>query len=176
LPVVTVAQINVLRLRIPVPESLTTQVRLGDAADVHVQATGEQFTGKIARFTNSLDPSTRTMQVEFEVPNPTYHLQPGMYANVSLHPESRPNVLTIPIQAVQHKEGKSMVLVVDQQNRVQSREIQTGLEDPTRVEVNSGLSEGERVIVGNFGAFQNGQVVDPKVTKLDSSAGQGGSE
>ncbi len=83
LPVVTVAQVDVLRLRIPVPESLAAKVRIGDSADVHVQATGEHFTGKVARFTDALDPSTRTMQVEIDVPNPSYHLQPGMYADVT---------------------------------------------------------------------------------------------
>ena len=90
LPVVTLAQIDVLRLRIPVPESLTSKVRIGDSADVRVQATGEHFTGKVTRFTDSLDSSTRTMQVEIDVPNPHYHLQPGMYAEVHLSANSVP--------------------------------------------------------------------------------------
>src|SRR5580704_5360543 len=72
LPVVTVAQVDLLRLRIPVPESLAAKVRIGDSADVHVQATGEHFTGKVTRFTDALDPSTRTMQVEIDVPNPNF--------------------------------------------------------------------------------------------------------
>ncbi len=100
LPVVTLAQVNVLRLRIPVPESLAAKIRVGDSADVHVQATGEHFTGKVVRFTDALDPSTRTMQVEIDVPNPNYHLQPGMYADVRLSANSRENTLTIPIEAV----------------------------------------------------------------------------
>ena len=66
------------------------------------------------------------------------------------------------------------MLIVDQQNRVQPREIQTGLEDPNRVEVLAGLNEGERVIVGNFGSFQPGQLVEPKLTKFNSDANQGG--
>ncbi len=173
-PVVKLAQVNVLRLRIPVPESLAATVRVGQPADVAVQATGEHFTGHVTRFTDALDRSTRTMQVEIDVPNETYKLQPGMYANVALQTQVSPNALTIPIQAVQHHDGKASVLVVDQQNRVQPREIQTGLEDPTRVEVLSGLTDGERVIVGNFGSFQPGQVVEPKVTTFDSDAGQGG--
>src|SRR5271166_5031224 len=123
LPVVTVAEIDKLRLRIPVPESMAAKVRLGDPVDVHVQATGEYFTGKVARFTDALDSSTRTMQVEIDVPNGTYKLRPGMYADVSLQTQSRPNALSIPIQALQHKDGKAIVLVVDQQNRVQAREI-----------------------------------------------------
>jgi len=173
-PVVKLAQVNVLRLRIPVPESLAASVRVCQPADVSVQATGEHFTGHVTRFTDALDRTTRSMQVEIDVPNQTYKLQPGVYANVVLQTQASPNALTIPIQAVQHHDGKASVLVVDQQNRVQPREIQTGLEDPTRVEVLSGLSEGERVIVGNFGSFQPGQVVEPKVTTFDSDAGQGG--
>jgi RND family efflux transporter MFP subunit len=174
-PVVKLAQVNVLRLRIPVPESLAASVSVGQPADVAVQATGEHFTGHVTRFTDALDRTTRTMQVEIDVPNDNYKLQPGMYANVALQTQASPNALTIPIQAVQHHDGKASVLVVDQQNRVQPREIQTGLEDPTRVEVLSGLNEGERVIVGNFGSFQPGQVVEPKVTTFNSDGGQGGS-
>jgi RND family efflux transporter MFP subunit len=161
-PVVTLAQVNVLRLRIPVPESLAAKVRLGDSADVHVQATGEHFSGKVARFTDALDPSTRTMQVEIDVPNPNYHLQPGMYADVILLANSRPDALTIPITAVVRSDNKTSVLVVDSQDRVQVREVRLGVESPNRAEVLGGLREGERVIVGNLGSYQAGEVVKPK--------------
>jgi len=162
LPVVTLAQINVLRLRIPVPESLASKVRIGDPADVHVQATGEHFTGKVTRFTDALDPSTRTMQVEIDVPNPQYHLQPGMYADVILQANSRQDALTIPITAILRSENKASVLVLDSQNRVQVRQIELGVESPNRAEVLSGLHEGERVIVGNLGSYQPGEAVRPK--------------
>ena len=111
LPVVTVAQSDLLRLRIPVPESLAAKVRIGDSADVHVQATGEHFTGKVTRFTDALDTSTRTMQVEIDVPNANYHLQPGMYADVQLSADSRPNALTVPIEALRRGDNKTSVLV-----------------------------------------------------------------
>jgi RND family efflux transporter MFP subunit len=162
LPVVTVAQINVLRLRIPVPESLAAKIKEGDTADVAVQATGEHFTGKVARYTSSLDPSTRTMQVELDVPNPNYHLQPGMYADVKLSANSRPNALTIPIEAVRREENKNTVLVVDAENRVRPREVLTGVESSNSVEILSGLSEGEQVIVGNLGRYQPNELVRPK--------------
>jgi RND family efflux transporter MFP subunit len=158
-----------LRLRIPVPESLTADVKIGDPADVHVQATGEHFTGKVERFTDSLDPSTRTMQVEIDVPNPTYHLQPGMYADVRLSANSRPNALTIPIQAIQRSDNKTSVLVVDSQNLVQSREVKIGVESSNSVEILSGLTEGERVIVGNLGSYQPGELVQPKDAALTAA-------
>ena len=175
-PVVKLAEVDILRLRIPVPESAAGSVRIGQPADITVQATGEHFTGTVTRFTDSLDRSTRTMQVEIDVANDKYRLQPGMYADVTLHIQKHDNALTIPIQAVQQQNGKPSVLLIDQQNRVQSREIKTGLEAPTRVEVLEGLNEGDRVIVGNFGSFQAGQIVEPKLAKLTDSGGAGGNE
>lgn len=176
LPVVTIAQVDVLRLRIPVPESLAAKVRVGDSADVHVQATGEHFTGKVTRFTDALDPSTRTMQVEIDVPNPKYQLQPGMYADVTLQANSRPNILTVPVQAIRHGESKNSVLFVDPQNRVQERDVVLGVESSDRAEIVSGLSEGDRVIVGNLGSYQPGERVQTKPSELAADAGNTSSE
>jgi RND family efflux transporter MFP subunit len=161
-PVVTVAQVNLLRLRIPVPESIAARVRTGDTADVRVQATGENFTGKVARFTDALDTSTRTMQVEIDVSNPTYRLQPGMYADVVMASDSKKDALTVPVNAIQRDQNKIRVLVVDSQNRVESREVQLGVQSSNNVEIVAGLSPGERVIVGNLGSYQPGEFVRPK--------------
>ena len=177
LPVVTIAQVDVLRLRIPVPESIAAKVKIGDSADVHVQATGEHFTGKVARFTDSLDTSTRTMQVEIDVPNSNYHLQPGMYADVTLSANSRPNALTIPIEAIQRADsGKTTVLVLDAQNRVQVRDVQVGIESSNNVEILTGLTEGERVIVGNLGSYQPGEAVRPKEGAFTGGSSNTGAE
>ncbi len=177
LPVVTIAQVDLLRLRIPVPESIAAKVKVGDSADVHVQATGEHFTGKVTRFTDSLDTSTRTMQVEIDVPNPDYHLQPGMYANVTLSAASRPNALTVPIEALQRSDNnQTTVLLLDAQNRVQSRQVQVGVESSNHVEILAGLTEGERVIVGNLGRYQPGEVVRPKPGAFTGMSGSSGAE
>lgn len=176
LPVVTLAQINVLRLRIPVPESLAGKIRVGDSADVHVQATGEHFTGKVVRFTDALDPSTRTMQVEIDVPNPSYHLQPGMYADVRLSANSRDNALTVPVESVRHDGDKTTVLVLDSHERVQSREVQLGVQSSNRVEILSGLNEGEQVLVGNLGSYQVGEKVRPKQAAFAAASSNGEAE
>lgn len=170
--VVTVAQVDVLRLRVPVPESLAAKVKVGDAADVTVQATGEHFSGKVARCTDALDPSTRTEQIEIDVPNPNYRLQPGMYADVHLNANAVPNALTIPIQAVRRTDSGASVLAVDSQNKVEVRDVKLGIENPSRVEIISGLKEGDQVIVGNLGRYQAGELVQPKAAALaDASSG-----
>jgi RND family efflux transporter MFP subunit len=176
-PVVKLAQVNVLRLRIPVPESLAEGVHIGTVGSVRVQATGEHFTAKVTRFTSSFDRSTRTMQVEFDIPNPDYKLTPGMYADVVLVIQQRPDAITVPVQAVSYNRDKRSVLLVDAQNRIEVRQIQTGIEDPNRVEVLAGLSPGDRVIVGNLGAYQPGQPVDPKPSRMaDVKVDEGGPE
>jgi RND family efflux transporter MFP subunit len=176
LPVVTVAQSDLLRLRIPVPESLAAKVRIGDSADVTVQATGEHFTGKVTRFTDALDPSTRTMQVEIDVPNPNYHLQPGMYANVTLLANSHADALTVPVTAILRSGDKTSVLVVDANDRVQVRQVKLGVESSNRTEILSGLQEGERVIVGNLGSYEAGEVVKPKRAPFTTGENFGGTE
>src|SRR5271167_572910 len=166
MPVVKISQVNVLRLRIPVPESLAASVRDGEPADIRVKATDEHFSGKIIRSTDSLDRSTRTMQVEVDVPNQDYKLTPGMYADVSLRIQNDPNALTLPLQAINRGEDKTLVLLVNSQNVVEEREIHTGIEGSDRIQILSGLNEGDRVIVGNLSKYRPGQPVNPKVSTM----------
>ncbi len=166
MPVVKLSQVNVLRLRIPVPESLAASVHDGEPADIRVKATEERLSGKVIRSTDSLDRSTRTMQVEVDVPNGDYKLTPGMYADVSLRIQNDPNALTLPLQAISRSADKTTVLLVNSQNHVEEREIHTGIEGSNRIQILSGLNEGDRVIVGNLGAYRPGQHVDPKMSAM----------
>jgi RND family efflux transporter MFP subunit len=166
LPVVKLSQVNVLRLRIPVPESLAASVRDGEPADIRVKATDEHLSGKVIRSTDSLDRSTRTMQVEVDVPNRDYKLTPGMYADVSLRIQNDPNALTLPLQAINRGADKTTVLFVNAENHVEEREIHTGIEGSNRIQILSGLNDGDRVIVGNLGEYRAGQHVDPQLSTM----------
>jgi RND family efflux transporter MFP subunit len=166
MPVVKLSQVNMLRLRIPVPESLAASVRDGEPADIRVKATDEHIAGKVIRSTDSLDRSTRTMQVEVDVPNQDYKLTPGMYADVSLRIQNDPNALTLPLQAINRGADKTMVLFVNAEKHVEEREIHTGIEGSNRIQILSGLNEGDRVIVGNLGQYRAGQHVDPQISTM----------
>jgi hypothetical protein len=78
----------------------------------------------------------------------------------------------VPVQALNRENDKTTVYLVNQQNRIEVREIHTGLEEPNRVEVLAGLNAGDRVIVGNFAAYRNGQLVNPKVSTFDAEGAQ----
>jgi RND family efflux transporter MFP subunit len=160
------AQNNLLRLVIPVPERAVPDVRVGQTVSVNVSGINKTFNGKIVRFSDQIDTTTRTMHTEVDVPNPKYELVPGMYASVKIPLHSVANVLTVPVQAVQSAgEGKGGVLVVDQANKIESRSVTLGLQSATEVEIISGLQENEMVVFGAQGQFRPGELVSPKVVE-----------
>jgi RND family efflux transporter MFP subunit len=165
LPIVKLSQSDLLRLRVPVPEDAVRYVHVGQNMQVRVDAVGRSLTGMVVRFTRNVSLDTRTMETEIDVPNKDLSLTPGMYANTELQLDHRDNVLTIPVQAVVNDGNRRTVLVVDSQNDVQQRVIQTGIQGSELVEVTGGLSEGERVIVGGQSKYQVGEQVTPKLQK-----------
>jgi RND family efflux transporter MFP subunit len=165
-PVVKIAQISTLRLRLPVPDDIVPFVHDGDAASIRIDALNRTLTGKVARTTDALDPATRTMQVELDVPNRDGSLSPGMYAEVTLNIKRAQDALVVPVQAVDREGPQATVLVINPQDRVETRTVQTGLATANRVEILSGLREGEKVIVANQSSFQAGELVSPKQSSM----------
>ena len=70
--------------------------------------------------------------------------------------QNDPNALTLPLQAINRGAEKTTVLLVNSQNHVEEREIQTGIEGSNRIQILAGLNEGDRVIVGNLGEYRAG--------------------
>jgi RND family efflux transporter MFP subunit len=161
-PVVRLAQISVLRLVLPIPESVAGQIRLGEGVTVRVPALNRDFLGKVSRFADALDLQTRTMPTEIDVDNRDGRLMPGMYTGTRLSLGEKRKALTIPLEGVTRNGDDAVVLAVNPQNVVEERHVHLGLEDETRVEVLSGLADGDRVIIGNRSAFRNAQKVQPK--------------
>ncbi len=163
LPLVRLAQSGLLRLRMPVPESAANYMRIGGAATVQVQATGELIHTKIVRFTRSMDRNTRTMLTEVDVPNRDLHLAPGMYANTTFPLVDHSHALSVPIDAIVEGDNP-YVLALDKQNRVVKRSVVLGIQGPNRYEIVSGVNEGDLVIVGNQANYQPGEIVTPSPT------------
>ncbi len=166
MPVVKIAQVNILRLRLPVPEALAGFVHIGDSAHIHVQATGEELIGKVVRTTGELDLATRSLQVEIDLDNGDGKLTPGMYADVILNIQRSGNGLTIPVEAVDRSQSNPFALVVNTQGHIERRTLHLGMETPRLIEVIEGLKEGERVVVANLSSFQPGEAVDAKEITL----------
>jgi RND family efflux transporter MFP subunit len=175
MPVIKVAQVSILRLRLPVPESLAGFVHIGDTAKIHVQATGEQLTGKVVRTTGELDLSTRSLQVEIDLDNRDGKLTPGMYADVTLDIQRSGNGLTIPVEAVDRSQSAPFAFVVNQQGHIEKRTLHLGMETPRFIEVINGLLEGEQVVVANLSSFQPGEAVEAREVSVPNGKNDAGS-
>jgi RND family efflux transporter MFP subunit len=172
-PVVRLAQISVLRLVLPVPESVAGQIHLQERVKVHVQALSQDIEGRVSRFADSLDQQTRTMETEIDCENRDGRLMPGMYTESVLSLRQKPDALTLPLEAVVRNGDDATVFAVNSQNILDERHVKLGLEDNSRVEVLSGLSEGDRVVIGNRSQFHAGQKVQPQLISAQPNNAEG---
>jgi len=163
MPVVRLSENSMLRLILPVPESAVPAVHTGQQVEVRVPTLNRSFPGRVARFTGKVASATRTMDTEVDVANPGMLLMPGMYAEVDLTMNRRNRVLAVPVTAV---DANQHVMVVTPNNRTELRKIVTGLESADKVEVKSGLNEGDMVVIAGRSTLQAGQEVKPKVTAM----------
>jgi len=143
-------------------------VRVGQPVDVRVPSMNRTFPGKVARFAGKVQSSTRTMDTEVDVPNPSLLLIPGMYAEVNLTLDRSYQALTVPVSAVDADGDSSGTVMLVASERVEVRKVSLGLETANLVEVRSGLHAGDLVVIGARSALQAGQQVKPKITSMDA--------
>jgi RND family efflux transporter MFP subunit len=157
MPVVQLSQNNLLRLILPAPESVASHVHAGETLDVRVPSLGRTFPGRVARFADQIRESTRTMDAEVDVPNPTLTLIPGMYAEVTLRLDERRNALAAPIDAVDRSGASPVVYSVVPPGVIHIVPVTIGMETEKWIEVLSGVQEGDVVIVGRHAGLKEGQ-------------------
>jgi|HubBroStandDraft_1064217.scaffolds.fasta_scaffold07166_2 RND family efflux transporter MFP subunit len=172
-PVVQLAEWSLLRLVIPVPESAVPMIHLGSVVQVHVLDLNRDFEGRVARFADALNDETRTMHTEIDVENPQNIVTEGMYAEVKLALQGNKDALTVPVQAVVQGGNEHYVLVLDEQDRVQKRDVELGEQTSATVEIVHGLSENERVISAGQSDYAIGEVVKPKLESAPTGASDG---
>jgi len=170
MPVVKLAQNNLLRLILPVPVNDVAGVKNGQAVDVDVSSLGRTLQGTVTRSADSVEMATRTMDTEVDVPNRDGSLVPGMYAEVHLHLAARPNVLSVPLDAIDGLGTSVQQAYVVRDGIVHLVTVKTGLQTPNRLEIISGLQEGDKVIVGRHTGLSDGERVDAQAAGYENNA------
>ena len=165
MPVVRLAEDRRFRLVVPVPESYVRYIKVGDPVNVHVAALDHTFPAKVSRVSFDVKADTRTMHTEVDVPNPDGVLVGGMYAEATLMLDRRPDVLAVPLQAVNHEGEKTTVFVVNASGTIEDRPVTLGVQTDADGEVLAGLKEGDMVVVGDRGGLKAGQTVAPHVVE-----------
>jgi RND family efflux transporter MFP subunit len=164
----TVQRIDTIRVFCDVPENDVPHLHVGDPAIVKPSGfDGEPFIGKVTRFSLRLDPETRNMRTEIDLPNPRERLYPGTYAVVSLEMNRRPDALTVPAAAVgSDGDGNFVYTITD--NRITRLAVKTGLTDNGRIEVIEGLSQETPVVASTKGVPPLRAAVQPQMVRENS--------
>ncbi len=162
---VRLSQNQRLRLTFPVSVSFVARVKLNDLVDVVVKSVERSFQGKVSRFAREVNAATRSMDVEVDVENADLKLIPGMYATVVIKLDRREKALSLPVEAVE-RDKKNTAYVVRRDGVVEEHIVRIGLETATKLEMLSGVKEGDMVMIGSRTQVKPGQKVEPKPMKL----------
>jgi RND family efflux transporter MFP subunit len=167
-----IAQVGTLRTYLNVPQDHASSVRPGQAARLTVSnLPGRSFKGSVARTANALDPASRTLLVEVHVPNPDGALFPGMYAQVDLISDRTNVPLLIPGDALIVRAEGTNVAVVRDDHTVHLQAIEVGRDYGDRLEVLSGLKQGDLIIQNPGDVAREGLKVEPvAVSEKESDA------
>jgi len=155
-----IASVNQLRVFVAVPEVYAPDIHNGDTATLTLdEYPGQLFTGTVTRNSNSIDPSSRTLNVEVDVNNHNEKLLPGAYAFVHFKIPAQSREFSIPSDALLFRaQGLQVGIVRDGHVHLQS--ITIGKDNGKSVEVATGLSPGDKVILSPSDSLAEGQPVN----------------
>jgi membrane fusion protein, multidrug efflux system len=120
--------------------------------------TGQVFSGTVTRIVHALDPRSRTMGVEVDIPNGDGRLKPGMFARVELVVDRRPGTLAVPVEALRVGDGRPSLVVV-RAGAVEFVPVELGVTDGGWVEITKGVGDNDSVIVQGKDLVKTGQKV-----------------
>jgi RND family efflux transporter MFP subunit len=163
MPLVRLSENSLLRLILPVPESAVARIHVHEPVSIVVPTLDKTYPGTVARFADQVNGETRTMHTEVDVKNDDLTLVPGMYANATLTLDERKGVLVVPVQAVDRGDAKSTVMVVTPAHQIEVRDVTLGSESAEKVELKSGVQEGDLVVLGNRSQLKPGTTVTVKL-------------
>ena len=171
-----VAQIDRLRILVNVPQTFTSSIHLGLAANVSVQGSPRKVVGKVTRTSNSLDQTTRTLLTEIQVDNRDHSLLPGMYVQLQFVSERETPPILIPGDSLVIRSKGPEVALVGPGNKVRFVPITVGRDYGTDIEVTGGLAGGEQVVVNPNDDVREGAEVKPASGKQKNTQTNGASD
>jgi HlyD family secretion protein len=163
MPVMAVVRLDPLKVVAEIPEKMAPWISDGRPVELRVDAYRDRaFTGKVTRISPAVNTSTRAFPFEALVPNTDAVLKPGTFARVHVESGKVDDIMTLPYAALQYRYGVNRVFVVNG-DRLAMRELQVGERLGERIEIVSGVKEGERVAITDVDTLNDGALVS--VTK-----------
>jgi multidrug efflux system membrane fusion protein len=156
-----VAQLDPIRVYVAVPEIYAPAVKNGLEADIELPAfPGQRFTGRVARTAEAIDPATRTLRTEIDVPNRDGRLFPGSYAQVHFAVGTSASRMSVPVNALLFRAEGPRAAVVGADGKVHLKPVTIGQDFGTEVEILGGLDLKDSVILNPNDSLEEGQPVN----------------
>jgi multidrug efflux system membrane fusion protein len=165
-----IAKVDPLRVFVNVPQAYSPAIKVGMPAYVTLQEIArEKFRGTVTRTADAIDPVTRTLLTEVDVPNKDGHLLRGSFGEVHFAPKIDVEKVTVPVNAMLFRQEGTRVAVVGADNKVQLRPITIGRDYGTTLEVLQGVGLEDRIIINPADSLEEGQPVN---VAADNQAGK----
>jgi RND family efflux transporter MFP subunit len=156
-----IARVDPLRVYTSVPQAYAPFIKIGSKTYVTLQEfPGQKFLAIVERTAESIDPTTRTLLTEVDVPNKNSRLLPGSFGEVHFAIGSGVNKVTIPVNTMLFRAEGPRVAVVGPDNKVQLRPINIGRDYGTTLEILGGVSPTDRIVVNPADSLEDGQLVN----------------
>ncbi len=156
-----IARVDPLRVYIPVPQAYAPAIHDGMSAVVTLQEfPGQKFSATVTRTADSIDPTTRTLLTEVDVPNKDAKLLPGSFGEVHFKPNINVNKVTVPVNAMLFRREGPQVAVVGSDGKVQLRKISIGRDYGNSLEILGGVDANDQVIVNPSDSIEDGEKVN----------------
>jgi multidrug efflux system membrane fusion protein len=155
-----IARVDVLRVFVSVPQAYAAVVKIGMKANVTLQEfPGAPFVGTVVRSADAIDPSTRTLNTEVDVPNPGGKLLPGSFGQVHFAGGTSVPRITVPVNAMLFRAEGAQVAVVDKDGKVHLQPISVGRDFGATLEVLGGVGADDQIIINPADSLEEGQKV-----------------
>jgi len=165
-PIITVMNLSQIVARAHIDQQQAAQLKVGDPATISTPGQPGALKGKVSLVSPALDPSSTTVEVWVQAPNPGERLKPGSNVQVQMVAQAVPHAIVIPAEALlTASDGSTSVIILDTDNKPHKKKVKVGIRDAGEVQVTEGLQGGERVVT--VGAFALSQEDDPVLAKTN---------
>jgi RND family efflux transporter MFP subunit len=155
------ARVDPLRVYTSVPQAYAPYIKVGAKAPVTLQEfPGQRFPGKVVRTAEAIDPATRTLLTEVDVPNKDGRLLPGSFGEVHFAVGSGVNKVTVPVNAMLFRAQGAQVAVIGPGGKIELRPINIGRDYGATLEVLGGVSPTDQIVINPSDSLEDGQQVN----------------
>ena len=159
-PIVTIEKVDTLRAYVWIPADVSPLIRRGQKVEVHLAGLPNRtFWGRVTRFATTENPTTRTMRTEVDMDNPDLVIHPGMYGKFTFYLEKYRNSIVIPGMAAMARRDKPLSVMIVRDGKALEVPISIGIDNAKWVQVLSGLTAGDRIVVAGKWHVHSGEPV-----------------